>query len=267
MDTITRSIYINPSPIAIFTNNYACENEAVDFIDNSFIASGSIVSWSWNFNNGQGNSILQNPSFIFGNEGSYPVLLTITSDSGCVDTLTHYVSVLGGPDAAFTSAPNPAVAEETVTFTDQSTNGPIVSWFWNYDDGNYGYNNPATHEYTGGGYYTVILEVTDTAGCTDTTSRVIQIFLEPALPTAFTPNGDGENDFYLVRGGPFESIDFKIFNNWGQLVYSTDDINHTGWDGTFNGTDAPLGVYTWTYTVIMSGGRQFIEEGDVTLMR
>jgi gliding motility-associated-like protein len=264
-DTVSRNIYINPAPIANFNNNFACENEPVDFIDNSFISSGTIDSWDWDFN-GQGTSILQNPSFIFGDEGSYPVLLTVTTDSGCTDTLTQFVSILGGPDADFTISPNPAVAEEEVTFTDQSV-GAVVAWVWDFADGNFGYSNPEYHEYAGGGFYDVVLEVTDTAGCSDTTLRTIQVFLEPALPTAFTPNSDGENDFYIIRGGPFEAIDFKIFNNWGQLVYETQDINHQGWDGTFNGTDAPIGVYTWMYTVNMSGGRVYTEEGDVTLMR
>lgn len=109
--------------------------------------------------------------------------------------------------------------------------------------------------------------MTDTAGCQDTTLHQIEIILEPALPTAFTPNGSGVNNFFLIRGGPFQAVDFKIFNNWGQLVYSTTDITHEGWDGTFEGQDAPVGVYTWTYTVIMTGGIEYIEEGDVTLMR
>lgn len=266
-DTATIFITINQSPTAIFNGGFACENESLDFIDNSFVSTPStIVSWNWDFNNGQGSSSDQNPSFTFGNQGSYPVLLTVTTDSGCTDTLTQMVNILGGPTADFTIDPNPAVAEETVTFTDQS--GPsIVGWYWQFGDGNNDYVNPAYHAYSGGGYYDVILEVTDTAGCTDTTLKQVQIFLEPALPTAFTPNNDGENDFYLVRGGPFVSIDFKIFNNWGQLVYSTNDINHEGWDGTFNGTEAPIGVYTWTYTVVMAGNRIFEEEGDVTLMR
>ncbi|MEX1002803.1 MAG: PKD domain-containing protein [Crocinitomicaceae bacterium] len=266
-DTTSRSITVNPVPVAAFSHSSACENEAVEFIDQTFIASGGIASYSWDFDNGAGSSTIQNPSFIFGNAGSYPVEMEVTSDSGCVGTISQDIQVLAGPTAVFSVSPVPALALENVFFTDESTDGPITTWFWDFGDGIGGFSQNEVHSYANGGTYEITLTVSDTAGCTDTTKKLIQIILEPALPTAFTPNGDGENDFYLIRGGPFDAVDFKIFNNWGQLVYETTDINHEGWDGTFEGQLAPIGVYSWTYTVIMPGGNEFIEEGDVTLMR
>ncbi|MBD3637095.1 MAG: PKD domain-containing protein [Crocinitomicaceae bacterium] len=266
-DTTQHTIYVNPVPVANFNNNYACENEQTDFIDATFLASGNISSWSWDFNSGAGTSSVQNPSYTFGNSGTYPVMLTVTSDSGCVGTVTNNVDVLNGPDAAMSVTPIPALALEDVFFTDESNDPSIVGWYWDFGDGIGGFNQNEVHSYSDGGYYDVILTVTDTAGCEDTARFEVQIILEPALPTAFTPNGDGENDYFLIRGGPFDAVDFKIFNNWGQMVYSTTDVDHQGWDGTFGGQDVPLGVYTWMYTVIMPGGKEFIEEGDVTLMR
>ncbi|UKN02994.1 PKD domain-containing protein [Paracrocinitomix mangrovi] len=266
-DTIQQNIWINPVPVANFTNNYACENDATAFIDATFLSSGSIQSWSWDFANGAGTSNIQNPSYTFGNEGTYSVSLTVVSDSGCVGTVTNSVDVLGGPTAAFSVTPVPALALEQVFFTDESNDPSIVAWYWDYGDGIGGFNQNEIHTYQNGGYYDVVLTVTDTAGCQDTAVQNIQVILEPALPTAFTPNNDGENDFFLIRGGPFQAVDFKIFSNWGALVYSTTDVNHQGWDGQYNGTDAPVGVYSWTYTVIMPGGKEFIKEGDVTLMR
>jgi gliding motility-associated-like protein len=267
-DTIQKNVFVNPEPIASFTSSFACENEQTDFIDASFLASGNITSWSWDFDNGAGSSNIQNPSYVFGAAGTYQVILTVTSDSACVDQDTASVVVLPGPTAAFAVSPVPALALEIVNFTDISNDPSIVAWFWDFGDGIGGFNQNETHTYNNGGYYNVILTVTDTAGCQDTTLQQVQIILEPALPTAFTPNNnDGVNDFFRIRGGPFEGVDFKIFNNWGQLVYSTTDINHEGWDGTFDSQEAPIGVYTWTYTVIMIGGNEFIKEGDVTLMR
>lgn len=266
-DTTQLTFFVNPNPVVNFSNNFACENEATDFIDQTVLPSGSIDSWAWDFNTGAGNSTIQNPSFGFGNSGSYPVILTVTSDSGCVGSLIQNVDVLNGPNAAFSVQPVPALALTPVYFTDESNDPSIVTWYWDFGDGIGGFNQNEQHTYTNGGYYDVILTVTDTAGCEDTARQQVQIVLEPALPTAFTPNGDGENDFFLIRGGPFDAVDFKIFNNWGQMIYQTSDINHAGWDGTFEGQDVPIGVYTWTYTVVMPGGNEFIEEGDVTLMR
>lgn len=264
-DTITRAVYVNPVPVAMFQNQYACQGEQVDFQDVSFLAAGNIVAWNWDFNNGQGNSTNQNPSFAFSPAGSYPVVLAVTSDSGCVGTVTSNLDVLSGPDADFLVTPIPALALENVFYTDE-TIGAVVDWYWNFGDGYGGNNQNEVHQYLNGGNYTIILEVTDTAGCVDTTSKTIEVVLLPVLPTAFTPNGDGDNDVFIIRGGPFEAVDFKIYNNWGQLIFTSLDAN-IGWDGTYQGQDAPIGVYTWTFAVTIAGDRIIIKEGDVTLIR
>lgn len=264
-DTITKSVYVNPVPVALFTNEYACQGESVAFQDISFLAAGNIVNWAWDFNNGAGTSNSTNPSFIFPNAGTYPVVLTVTSDSGCVGSITNNINVLTGPDAAFSVTPVPALALENVYYTDETV-GAITDWYWNFGDGLGGNSQNETHQYSNGGVYQITLEVTDTAGCVDTTSQFINIVLLPVLPTAFTPNGDGDNDVFIIRGGPFEAVDFKIYNNWGQLIFNSLDPN-VGWDGTYKGEDAPIGVYTWTFIVTISGDRKIIKEGDVTLIR
>mgnify|MGYP000020168341 CR=1 FL=1 len=265
-DTITQAIWVNPEPVPLFNNNYACENEVIYFNDISFLASGNIVQWDWDFDNGAGSSTIENPIFTFGVPGSYPVSMTVTSDSGCVATITNDVQVLSGPTAAFTVNPNPGLALEDLDLIDQSTGGPFTNWFWDFGDGIGGSAQNEVHQYAEGGFFDVILTVTDTAGCTDSTKNVVQIALLPVLPTAFTPNGDSENDVFIIRGGPFLAANFQIYSQWGELVFSTDDAN-IGWDGTYKGEDAPVGVYTWTFTVVIIGDRTIIKEGDVTLMR
>lgn len=265
-DTITKAVYVNPVPVALFTNEYACQGELVSFTDISFLSAGNIISWAWDFDSGSGVSTSQNPEYTFPVVGTYPVMLTVTSDSGCVGTVTNNINVLAGPDAAFTFAPDPAFALENVNFTDQ-TIGAVTDWYWNFGDGFGGNTQNIIHQYSNGGEFQITLEVTDTAGCVDTTSRIINVILMPVLPTGFTPNNDGENDIFLIRGGPFEAVDFRIYNNWGQLIFTSDDAN-IGWDGTFKGEDAPIGVYTWTYSVTVSSTRPVVTgKGDVTLLR
>ncbi|MFT7612135.1 MAG: gliding motility-associated-like protein [Parvicellaceae bacterium] len=265
-DTVLKTVIVNPVPTAIFTPTSLCVGTTTQFNDASFISSGAIVAWDWDFNSGAGLSTDQDPLYAFGTAGSYPVILTVTSDLGCVGTLTSNVNVLPGPIADFSMAPNPALALEDVYFTDLSTNGPIVTWFWNFGDGIGGNNQNEVHDYANGGSYSVSLSVTDTNGCTDTIGKTLYVALLPVLPTAFTPNGSGDNDEFIIRGGPFEAVDFKIYSSWGQLIFESYDAN-VGWDGTFNNAPAQLGVYTWTFTVNMAGGRVVIKEGDVTLMR
>jgi gliding motility-associated-like protein len=67
------------------------------------------------------------------------------------------------------------------------------------------------------------------------------------VPTAFTPNGDGTNDFIFPDGwGIKKVLYFRVFNRWGQLLFETDQIK-TGWDGTYNGV--PQNMETYIYQV------------------
>ena len=117
-----------------------------------------------------------------------------------------------------------------------------------------------------------MLIITDANGCIDSAIHTILVGLPPVLPTGFTPNGDGENDIFYIRGGPFETVTFNIYNKWGELVFAATekdyitDWSDLGWDGTFLNEPVPLGVYTWTFVV--EQGRQIHKKtGDVTLMR
>jgi gliding motility-associated-like protein len=264
-DTITKSVNVNPTPSVIFSNSNACQGNEVFFIDNSFISSGAFNSWSWDFDNGNGTSTIQNPSYTFDNAGNADVTLTVVSDSNCVASLTKIIDVLEGPNADFSFSPTSAFTLEDVFFTDQSTNGPIDLWLWEFGDGNGETSQNPVHQFADGGTYYVTLTVTDTSGCVNSTNKEILVGLPPALPSAFTPNGDGENDVFIIRGGPFDEVNFKVYNNWGQLIFTSTDVN-VGWDGTYNGEDAPLGVYTWTFTVVVNE-TIITKEGDVTLMR
>jgi gliding motility-associated-like protein len=100
----------------------------------------------------------------------------------------------------------------------------------------------------------------------DTTSKDITVALPPVVPSGFTPNGDNENDVFLIRGGPFKDVDFRVYNHWGELIFQSFDAA-VGWDGTFNNEPAPLGVYTWTFTVTMTNNAIIKQSGDVTLIR
>ncbi|MFT5599981.1 MAG: gliding motility-associated-like protein [Flavobacteriales bacterium] len=265
-DTITQVVNVNPSPIAEFLNGEACLDQSMTFTDNSFISSGNIIAWDYNFGNGDFSNGVEDPTYIYGVTGSYQASLTVTSNLGCQTTYTNIVNVLPGPDAVFDMTPNPALALEDIIFTDQSTGNGIIDWFWNFGDSIGDNSQNTVHQYAGGGSYTVTLFIEDNFGCIDSTSQEILVALLPVVPTAFTPNGDNENDMFLIRGGPFVAVDFKVYSSWGDLIFQSNDAN-IGWDGTHRVNEAPLGVYTWTFEVEIPGGRIIRESGDVTLMR
>lgn len=264
-DTLTENLTVHYAPIPKFSNTVACEMNAIYFTDLSTIPLGTISNWNYNFY-GFGTSSNQNPDFSFPLAGSYPVTLTAVSNFGCSADTTLTVAVIQSPTADFSMNPNPALVGQDVNYTDLSSGTNIVGWYWDFNDGMASNVHEPTHDYSSGGSYYVLLKVTDENNCTDTITKLITVELLPVLPSGFTPNGDGENDVFIIRGGPFKSVDFKVYNNWGQVVFNTNDGNE-GWDGSYKGENAPLGVYTWTFVVEMGNGQVIKKSGDVTLIR
>ena len=118
----------------------------------------------------------------------------------------------------------------------------------------------------------VQLIVTHPNGCTDTTSRILDIFPsgELFMPNAFTPNGDGQNDIFIPVALLFGSNDFSfsIWNRWGEGVFFSDDI-HIGWNGKINnsGKSSPPGVYLYLIEFTDTRGNERQEKGFATLVR
>lgn len=93
------------------------------------------------------------------------------------------------------------------------------------------------------------VRVSNNVGCFDEdTIRVHVYFIEPGfhVPNAFTPNGDGKNDRFRPIAIGMKSVDiFRVYNRWGQLLYSSSDMNGGGWDGTFGGKGQDPATYVW----------------------
>src|SRR5690606_11165148 len=92
---------------------------------------------------------------------------------------------------------------------------------------------------------------TNIFGCTFTDQVYIAVECDYNLyiPNAFTPNGDGKNDFFIPVAYNINDYSMQIFNRWGQLIWETDDLN-AGWTGYYNGSMCADGIYTYqvTYT-------------------
>jgi gliding motility-associated-like protein len=87
------------------------------------------------------------------------------------------------------------------------------------------------------------------------------------VATGFTPNRDGLNDRFFPFPVGIKAIKyFRVFNRWGQLLFSTSTL-HDGWDGTLNGRDQPTGVYVWMAEAITEDNRVITKKGTVTLIR
>ena len=91
---------------------------------------------------------------------------------------------------------------------------------------------------------TYIIYVTDTNGCKN--SDTINIVLNGALfvPNTFTPNSDGINDFFEIKGEEIKTFELWIFNRWGELLYNTKSISDF-WDGTYKNAPVQIDTYVW----------------------
>jgi gliding motility-associated-like protein len=266
-DTIRKPVTINSLPVSNFSVTSACQNLSTQFTDLSFVNPGNVIKWDWNFNDGTKDTINKNPTHVYTNPGLFNVVLTVTSDKGCKNTTSLPVNVLPKPTAEFGMTNNPTLALENVYFSDFSfPTGTIANWYWNFGDSVSSNVQHPTHFYANQGDYTVTLTVYDQNGCSDTISKSIAVTLLPLVPSAFTPNKDGYNDLMFVRGGPFENMIIRVYNSWGELVFETKDQTE-GWDGTYKGQNAPIGVYVWVLDVDMYNNKSVRKTGDITLLR
>ncbi len=265
-DTVT--VHINSPLDAAFSSGIACAGSTIQFLDQTEVFSGEIASWKWNF--GAGNvSNQQNPQFVFNNAGSQSVELVVTSTLGCNDTIVQLVTVAEPPKASFDIQDNPSRINVNVRFTDTSVGAS--SWEWNFGDlsSTSSLQNPV-HEYEVENLYEVTLTVTAESGCTDVAKKSLEIdgfkILPPRLPNTFSPNGDGLNDVYLVRGGPFTELEFTIYDGWGRKIFKSTDQN-IGWDGTEGGKQSPVGAYVYTVKATNLDGDKFDYSGKINLIR
>ncbi len=117
---------------------------------------------------------------------------------------------------------------------------------------------------------TYSMTVTDANGCVSTDNMIVTV-LPYCLKVmnAFTPNGDGMNDKWIVtnNGGLcVKQVLVTVFNRYGNIVYKNDNYTNN-WDGTYNGKPVPDGTYYYTVNYFLVNGENVILKGDVTILR
>ncbi|MEO7088084.1 MAG: PKD domain-containing protein, partial [Bacteroidia bacterium] len=276
VDSVTHNVTVNPNPVVAFTVNdsVGCAPLCVDFTDHSTIANGGTINtWLWSYGDG-GTDNTQNPNHCYTVPGTYDVMLTVSSQNNCSTTLTHsrMITVYPVPEAAFTMNPQPTtIVNPTINFVDQSTGAS--SWHWNFGDGDtltWASDNHPTHTYGDTGTFNVEEIVINQFGCSDTVTH--PIIIEPTFtfyaPNAFTPNGDGVNDYFYGTGIGIKTYEMWIFDRWGNLIFYTNDLNNK-WNGVVMGGTrmAQIDVYVWKVKLldVFDKSHQYI--GHVSLVK
>lgn len=276
VDSITQSITVNPNPAVAFVADDVdgCAPHCVNFTDQSTVSPGVVSGWHWDFGDGNVDTLTQNAQHCFNPDGSYTVTLTAITNNGCTSTLTlpNYITAYPSPTAGFTAAPNPTtVLSPLVQFTDQSTGGS--QWQWSFGDGDTllltVFDHP-THVYSDeqSGDYMVYQIVTSPNGCRamDSLEVIVQGDFSFYIPNAFTPNGDGKNDFFFGTGDGIEKYEIYVFDRWGNKLFYGDNLNAM-WDGRYSGKLVEEDVYVWKVNLMDIFHKKHVYVGHVTVIR
>jgi gliding motility-associated-like protein len=256
-----------------YSIKYGCTLDTVQFYHN---AHNQVNNWLWNFDNGLFITSAQNPVVAYNTFGTHDVLL-IVNNGVCADTTSGSIFLRNTLNAKFDATllicpGDPASFKDMSILASPGNN--IVSWNWNFANGNTSnLQNPPQqfYPYHAADYYApVSLEVTDIFGCKDTTVLNLNILHNCfiAVPSAFTPNNDGLNDYlYPVNAYKAADLKFSVFNRYGQRIFFTNDWTKK-WDGKFKGQDCEPGTYVWILEYYnMKSYQPVFQKGTTVLIR
>ena len=262
--TFSFSVVTCAMPTAGFTvtDSDICQGTCLTFTDNS---TGNPTSWHWSFGGGSpSSSTSQNPGQVcFYHTGTYTVKLIVSNSIGS-DTITHIIKVYGIPVINAGVDQTIDNGSEVLLQTSGSTNG-IYSWTPSTGLSCSACPSPmaSPNETT---VYTVT--ITNPYGCSasDSVMVTVNIIEGIGVPSAFSPNGDNENDVLYVEGDGIVELSFMVYNRYGQLVFESNDPIY-GWDGTFKGKPENPGVFAYTVAYTLISGAKGELKGNVTLVK
>lgn len=213
--------------------------------------SNSSLSIQWD-NSTETTLDLQNLS-----SGDYNI--DITDAFGCSDTVGPIVvNSIGNPFAQFNITPNPALIGDSVFYNDNSSID-VTNYYFTLSNDSLVYNTTGSEVFSIPGEYEICLNVSNNAGCVDSTCQTIIIDenITVIVPNIFTPNNDGVNDTFVIQG--IENASLTVFNRWGKEVFNQSPYNN-GWDGY---TNAGKKLAEGTYYYIIKSLAEFTNTEDI----
>jgi len=253
-DTCSKSIKVIKCPVANFTYwpKRPLIGETVTF--NASLSTpngGTIVNYTWNFGDSTPNVTETDPitTHIYTTYGTYNATLTITDSEGLTDTAWGILTIRKHPVAIFTYSPPLPLVNTTVTFNASLSTpdgGTIVSYAWNFGDGNTGTGMIVNHTYTAYGTYNVTLTVTDSEDLSDTCFHLVKVPRPPIANFTYSPASPVVNETITFNASASYDLDGTVVSyRWdfgdGNVTTVTDPlINHTY---------TTAGIYNITLTV------------------
>jgi gliding motility-associated-like protein len=258
-DTAVKTIKVLPLPAFNFTisDSILCQGQAVQ-IQSTF--SPGYLYADWDFGDGVTESRTNVSTHAYERPGQYTISVKARYSVCPEKTVVHNVDVLTypkvdiGPDTAMCPGDAPIV------LADLYFNG-ANSYKWN--TGETGNTIAAAHP---GVYW--LKASNNKCSTTDTVQIFKSCYID--IPNAFTPNGDGLNDYFFPRqllSRAVTAFHMQVLNRWGQLIFETSASDGRGWDGRFNNVAQPAGVYVYLIEASFANDIHEQYQGNVTLFR
>lgn len=264
-DTLLVNV-IQPLHIQVGENKEFCVGSSV------IIEASGANTYSWSPSLGLNNVSIPNPMASPITTTNYRVIgsdvKNCFSDTGYVNVTVHQMPVFNIIDTALIVGAGKSIQLKTTNSSD------IISWRWfpnqwiSCDNCPQPFSAPKKS-------ITYKAIAINAGGCRTEDQITLKVVCGEEniyIPNTFSPNGDGVNDRFYARGSGLASIkSLRIYNRWGNLVYSkfslpVNDFT-SGWDGTFNGKLLPSDVYVYSIDVICDNNQTYSFKGDITLIR
>jgi gliding motility-associated-like protein len=244
-------INLNPQPVVGFTINdqtQCLQGNNFIFTNTSTISSGT-MTYLWNF--GDGNSATgTNASHSYITAGSFNILLTATSDNGCMDSLVRNITVHPDPLASFTvNNSGQCLNGNNFIFTNTSTiSSGTMTYLWNFGDGNTSTAINTNHTYSAPGNFTVTLITTSDNGCSDTSVFAVSVYPKPVV--SFNVNNSSQcitgNNFIFTNTSSISSGSMTFLWDFGDgNTTTTQNATHSY---------AAIGTYTVKLVALSNNG-------------
>lgn len=252
-----------------YTMALACEYDTLWLVHPG---NNGVNSWQWS-SDGVPFSTAQNAVKTYTVFGQHTIKLVV-SNGTCSDSTTTGILLDNELNADFSVSADILCPQDATTFTNKSTGKNIVGYLWSFGNGILTTTpNPLPQTYPqikDERDYVVSLIAQSAMNCFDTATHVIKVVPSCYIdvPTAFSPNGDGINDYlYPLNGYKAINLKFSVFNRLGQLIFESNDWRHK-WDGTLGGRPQGIGTYVWmlSYTN-KDNGQKIFKKGVAVLVR
>jgi gliding motility-associated-like protein len=229
-----------------------CAPQNVEF---SVLPHPDVTNYTWEFNNQHSTQLSVSglntisASHTYSEPGQYQPNLQVTTLDGCLFTYSLSLVINPLPIAGMIRTPASSIPidflDPEIVFEEFNFN---ANGFWLYfGDGDSTNISPVEHIYQDSGVYETMMIAINAEGCVDTAFGEVRVIPHYAfwVPSAFTPNGDGTNEFLKAEAYGLTSIRMEIHNRWGELMRVFDDIDDV-WDGTHHNSRCPDGSYSYS---------------------